>query len=109
MWSSCENKRKKEIEVEVFDLMSNHVKFCDAMLLVISEWPNSTAASLTNPSVNHRAWVGAAACALQVESPEELTRKVWGTLTEEQQDLANSAADSVISIWQEMYYKDNDE
>lgn len=70
---------------------------------VITEWPYSCEAALSASTMNHQAWIGHAACALNHGAPEDLTRLGWRTLTEQQQDDANAAADRAIANWKEKY------
>jgi hypothetical protein len=56
--------------------------------------------------MNHQAWIGHAGCAIAVDSPEDMTRLAWRTLTKDQQDAANAAADRAIAVWREKYMKE---
>jgi hypothetical protein len=78
----------------------DHKLYGCAMLRVISEWPNSCANALTDPNLNRKAWVGHAACALAIGCPEDITRKAWGRLTDEQRALANREAERAIQSWE---------
>jgi len=69
----------------------------------VDEWPNSCEAALTASTMNHQAWLGHAGCAINHNAPEDLTRLAWRMLTEDQQDLANAAADRSIARWRENY------
>lgn len=70
------------------------------MLRVVNEWPNSCENALTDMTLNRKAWVGHAACALALGCPEDITRQAWGHLTNEQRALANGQADRAISHWE---------
>ena len=80
-------------------LMANPDSFRDAMRRALDEWPRSVAVALTNPSLNHRAWIGHAGCYLATGSPEEATRIGWHQLDEGEQAAANAAADEAIEEW----------
>lgn len=84
-------------------LMSDPRAFLAAMLRAIEEWPNSCEAAMTTPSLNRRAWFGHAGCCIATGSPEDLTRQAWHTLTQDQQDRANAAADQAIHAWAKGY------
>lgn len=71
-----------------------------AMLRVIRQWHICCEHNLTNVAANRRAWLGQAACAFAINCPEDIARKVWGMLSDEQKDKANAAAERVIKIWE---------
>lgn len=73
------------------------------MMTVISDWPLSCEASLTNPQINQIAWLGQAAAAIGIECPEDITKKAWGLLAEEKQIKANEAAKRNIKKWKDDY------
>lgn len=72
-----------------------------AMMRVISEWPISCQHNLSDITQNRRAWIGHAACALEIECPEDIVRAAWHMLTDEQRIEANAAADRAIAVWEE--------
>lgn len=84
-------------------LMIDYKLFEDAMKRVVDEWPFSCEAALTASVMNHQAWIGHAGCAINHDAPEDITRLAWRTLTQEQQDLANMAADNAIAYWKGKY------
>lgn len=75
-----------------------------AMVRAVNEWPFSCEAALTAGTMNHQAWIGHAGCAINHDAPEDLTRLAWRTLNQEQQDLANQAANRAIAHWKEKYH-----
>lgn len=83
--------------------MLNCNKFEAAMKKVVDQWEYSCEANLTASSINHQAWIGHAGCAINHNAPEDITRLAWRTLTQEQQDLANQAADNAIAYWKGKY------
>lgn len=85
-------------------LMKDPAAFEAAMIRAVNEWPNSCEAALTASVINHQAWIGHAGCAINHNAPEDLTRLGWRTLTQEQQDAANAAADRAIEYWAEKYH-----
>lgn len=72
----------------------------ECMKHVVKEWPISCEHNLSDRSQNRRAWIGHAACALALRCPEDIVRKAWSNLTEQQQKEANAVADIAIEVWE---------
>lgn len=104
MWGSVENKKKALSSAIKFT--SDHKKYGRYMQKVIREWPISCENALTDKTLNQKAWIGHAAVALALRIPEDITRKAWGSLTDEQRLLANKEAARAICDWEESYRKD---
>jgi len=81
----------------------DHKQYGHYMNRVVDEWEISCENALTDPSLNRKAWVGHAACALAGGCPEDIVRQAWGKLTDEQRTLANRQADRAIRRWEERY------
>ena len=75
------------------------------MMKVVNEWGYSCEHNLSDRSQNRKAWIGHAACALAFKCPEDIVRKAWGHLTEDQQRRANNMADRAIKEWEKRYAK----
>lgn len=75
------------------------------MKRVCEEWPVSCENALTDPHLNQKAWLGHAAVAMALGIPEDITRKAWGFLTDEQKYLANKEAEREVTLWKERYIK----
>lgn len=103
MWKTLPVAERPQAIESSASLMIDHQQFEQACRRVVAEWPFSCEANLTASVINHQAWIGHAACALNHGASEDLTRLAWRTLTEEQQDLANLAADRAILHWRESY------
>lgn len=82
-------------------LLANPPGLVEAMADVVAAWPKAAQQFLTNRDSNRRSWLGQAACCYALGVPAIATRAAWWLLTEEQQELANAAADVVISRWDE--------
>lgn len=104
MWGTVSNRKAFLEKAERFT--GDHKKYGRFMMRVIREWPVSCENALTDNSINKKAWVGHAACALALGCPEDITREAWGRLTSEQQLLANKEADRAIKTWEYNYLKD---
>lgn len=101
MWGSVEDTAT--YLRRVLKLTSDHRRYGRFMERVIHEWPVSCENALTDKNLNRKAWVGHAACALALACPEDIVRKAWGMLTDEQRTLANGEADRAIQAWENAY------
>ena len=99
MWRAVWYDRTRYIEGSAA-LMRDPEAFLAAMMRAVNEWPKSCEAAMTTPSINRRAWMGHAGCCVALGSPEDLTRLGWHTLTPDEQDAANAAADRAIAEWE---------
>lgn len=70
------------------------------MLRVLPAWPISCEHNLTDLAQNRRAWIGHAACCLELACSEDVTREAWGHLTQGQRDAANAKASEAIATWE---------
>lgn len=115
-WEKCEEYKTnmwRAVPVEERDgyvqksreLMLDCNAFESAMRFAVDSWPFSCEAALSASTMNHQAWIGHAGCALNHNAPEDLTRQAWRTLTKDQQDAANAAADRAIAYWRENYIR----
>lgn len=101
MWGEVSNRQRYLQRAVIFT--GNHRLYGRYMNRVTREWPNSCLNALTDQSLNRRAWIGHAACALALCCPEDVTRQAWGLLTHEQRILANREADRAIQSWEMRY------
>lgn len=99
LWSIRRGSIRRGFIDAAADLMRQADDFQEAMKQVISEWPVSCEHNLTALATNRIAWLGHAGCCIATGSPEECTRAGWHTLSREEQDAANKAAEEVISEW----------
>lgn len=100
MWRRLNGPQRAHYIAASAGLMRDPAAFEAAMLRAVREWPESCAAALSAEQVNRRAWLGHAGCCIATGSPEELTRLGWHTLSADQQDAANAAADRAIAEWE---------
>ncbi len=98
MWSKTEFDIKLAIS-----FTGNHKKYGNAMKKVIKKWPYTMLNSLTNPSINKRAFLGHCAASYAIKCPEYVTRLAWGELTDKQRYLADKVAQETIDEWREKY------
>lgn len=97
MWGEATDP-KAALELAIA-FTSDHILYGSYMTRVCAEWPISCENALTDPHLNHKAWLGHAACALAHGIPEDIVRKAWGHLTDEQKFLANKEAEREVAAW----------
>lgn len=105
MWGHVEDVKLYLEKAVLFT--GNHKLYGAYMERVSLEWPISCENALTDMNINRKAWLGHAACALAINCPEDITRKAWRYLSDEQQINANAEAERVISKWELNYIKSN--
>lgn len=106
MWGTVSD-RNSMLE-KAIEFTGNHKLYGSYMKRVINEWIYSCENALTDYSINRKAWVGHAACALALNCPEDITRKAWSYLTDEQQLLANKEAEQAIQTWEYHHFKNTE-
>lgn len=104
MWGEHLGDRLAAV-ARAIEFTGNHKLYGSFMLRIVREWPISCENALTDYSINRRAWLGHAACALAIQLPEDIIREAWSRLTYEQQLLANAEAGRAISLWEVDYRK----
>lgn len=104
MWGTVDN-RNAWVQ-RAIQFTGNHEQYGHYMRRVCQEWPISTENAFTDPYLNHRAWLGHAACALAFNCPEDVVREAWKYLSDEQKLLANQEASRAIADWRRTYVKD---
>jgi len=101
MWSRVDNEN--DIIKSAIQFTGDHKKYGKSMGEVITAWPNTMLNSLTNQSMNRKAFLGHCACCYRFGWPEYLVRTAWKELTDEQRKLANNEAQTRIDKWIEQY------
>ena len=103
MWRKLESKDEEIFLNKAIEFTGNHLLYGEAMMKVIIAWPKTMINSLTNTSINQKAFVGHCACAFEFNCPEYITRMAWKELTDTQRDLANNEAQNTINEWKRKY------
>lgn len=85
----------EDCEAAYRDFLSDVWLFREAMIHVVEDWPNSCAHFLTNQSLNRIAWLGQSSMCWLTGVPSKF-RSGFRLLTAEQQEAANSVAESVL-------------
>jgi hypothetical protein len=103
MWGEATDPRAA-LEIAI-GFTSDHKLYGSYMKRVCENWTVSCENALTDPHLNQKAWLGHAAVALAHNIPEDITRKAWSYLSDEQKHLANKEAERNIALWKERYIK----
>jgi hypothetical protein len=103
MYKVPEDKNKQELIDKAQLLLSQPYALFKAMKHCTTTWKISCQVNFTNPSCNHQAWLGQAACCFKHRVPENLVREAWNKLQPDQQIAANTVADILILDWRERY------
>ena len=105
MWRSVYGQERDLYLEKAIVFTGNARLYGRYMIKVVKEWPYACLHNLTNPSINRQAWIGHSACCIAIKCPEDITRLAWHTLTQKQQDDANSQADKAIAHFESKYFK----
>lgn len=97
MWRKVENE--DELLQQAVEFTGDHVRYGHAMKEVVIAWPNTMLNSLTNTSINRRAFLGHCAVCYKIGTPEYIVRRAWKLLTDEQRFLADDIAQKTINEW----------
>ncbi len=96
MWRRCEKEEEERLLKIAIEFTGDHLRYGEAMKEVVTEWKNTMLNSLTNVSINRRAFLGHCAVSYKLNIPEYITRMAWKELTDMQRTLADMAAQRVI-------------
>lgn len=99
MWKKVPKEQEPELLKVAIEFTSDHIRYGESMGEVIYLWKNTMLNTLTNVSVNRKAFLGHCAVHFKINVPEYITRIAWGFLTEEQRILANKEAEKWIKNW----------
>lgn len=99
MWRKVGKDEEGKYFEKVLAFTSDHIKYGNAMKVVIKKWANTMLNSLTNKSINKRAFLGHCACSYKLNCPEYITRMAWKHLTNKQRSLADMVAQKTIDKW----------
>lgn len=103
MWGTVEYR--PQFLARAIEFTGDHELYGSYMMRVVKEWPISCENALTDYSLNRKAWIGHAACALGFQCPEDIVREAWRDLTDEQRKMANRQAIAAIGEWERCYAK----
>lgn len=105
MWGDVPSDEKEDFLQKAIEFTGDHELYGSYMMKVVKEWKYSCEHNLSFSGHNRRAWVGHAACAYAFQCPEDIVRKAWWYLTDEQRRVANRQADKAIEYWEIQYFE----
>jgi len=100
MWSKLDKNLEDEMLQKAINFTGDWKKYGEAMGQVIIAWPNTMINSLTNISINRRAFLGHCACSYAFNCPEYITRQAWHLLSLQQQIDADKIAQAHINNYE---------
>lgn len=103
MWAKGDESRLQE----AIEFTGDHVKYGQAMKEVIIAWPRTMLNSLTNNSINKRAFLGHCAVSYKTGIQESITRMAWKELTDQQRYDADKVARETIDEWTNNYERED--
>ena len=103
MWRKVSVAEENEYLKKAIEFTGNHILYGTYMQHVIAQWPVSCEQNLLNSDINHKAWIGHAACCIAFQCPEYIVRQAWHYLSQRQQDLANEQAEIAYELWIQNY------
>lgn len=99
MWRKIPKDKEGKFLKRSIEFTGDHIKYGSAMKEVIVLWKFTMLNSLTNTSINRRAFLGHCAVQYKINCPEYITRLAWKHLNEEQRFLADKVAQETIDNW----------
>lgn len=103
MWRKVPKDEEPLFLKSAIEFTGDHIRYGNAMWIVVNLWGNTMLNSLTDPSKNKRAFVGHCAAQYAINCPEYIVRQAWFKLTENQRILADEQAQNCINKWSKRY------
>ena len=103
MWRRLPKEEDSEWVDMAIEFTGDHIRYGEAMKLVVNAWPRTMLNSLTNISINRRAFLGHCACSYAFNCPEYITRIAWGKLNDKQRYLADKVAHETIKEYERVH------
>ena len=103
MWRRVSKEEEEILLLKAIEFISDTEKFRRAMMEVCFNWKNTMINSLTNPSINKKAFLGQCAVQFAIDCPESITRQAWKIISETKRNEADFVANQTISLWKKEY------
>jgi len=100
MYSTPSPKCKKNNVLKIVSFFSNQLRVEKAMIKASIEWPYSMEHNLSNIMMNRVAYIGQAACCIDMGVDHISTMYAWKHVPLENRIKANKIAENVIKQWE---------
>lgn len=107
MWRTVDKETEQDMLIKAIVFTGDHELYGSAMKEVVGVWKNTMLNSLTNPSINKRAFLGHCAVQYKIGIPEYITRMAWKQLSDRRRELADGVAQKTINEWTINYARSN--
>ncbi len=107
MWRKVDKEQETTMLQDAINFTSNHIEYGNAMREVSKIWTSTMLNSLTNTSINRKAFIGHCAVQYKLNIPEYITRMAWKYLTNKQRILADLEAEKTIKQFIKNHDKQN--
>ena len=91
-YDNCSGEIKKHYIEKIIEMFNSEKLTKENMFHIVDNWKYSCEHNLTNPAMNHIAYVGQAACCNYCKAPSTITMECWSMLSKEVQQRANKNA-----------------
>jgi hypothetical protein len=105
MWRKVNKEQESVMLQQAIEFTGNHIEYGNAMREVSKVWVNTMLNSLSNTSINRKAFIGHCAVQFKLNIPEYITRMAWKYLSNKQRALADNEAEKTIK----QFIKNNDQ
>lgn len=98
-YDNCSGTVKNNYINKCLEMFNSYDLTKENMFYVVDNWKYSMENNLTNPSMNHIAYIGQSACCNYANIPSTVTMECWSLLSKEIQHQANEIAEESIKRW----------
>lgn len=106
LYRTEKSENEERILFDCENLLKSKSLFCKTLMKVINDWPECVDHNLSYEGSNRLSYLGQAACCYLYGASIKETCKAWNRLTKEEQDTANSVAQSFVEIYENYIYEE---
>ncbi len=107
MWRIIAGNERQMYADRVRSILLDIDLFDRAMRSALLRWPISCKVNLSAKSMNRAAWLWHAGACVVTGAPEDITRAVWPTVTDEIRLAADKRAWELVEEWENDYVSKN--